>query len=178
MQRLAAALEQAVVGRILDQRVLEAVVRLRSIALDEQNVGLGEPLQRRLQRAFVEASHGLEQRIRESAAQHCADLRGLTRGAEPIEPRGERLLQGRRDRLRAALLAALQQEARNLLDEQRDAAGALAHPFDDVPWQRMMGREFSEPSSRSARDRAETVRSRYGATSRSRAGGTPAAPSR
>ena len=123
--------------------MLEAVVRLRSIALDEQNVGLGEPLQRRLQRALVEAGHGLEQRIRESAAQHCADLRGLTRGAEPIEPRGERLLQGRRDRLRAALFAALQQEARNLLDEERDAAGALAHPFDDVPWQRMTGREFT-----------------------------------
>ena len=143
VQRLAAALEQAVVGRILDQRVLEAVVRLRSIALDEQNVGLGEPLQRRLQRAFVEAGHGLEQRIRESAAEHCADLRDLTRGAEPVEPCGERLLQGRRDRLRAALFAALQQEARNLLDEQRDAAGALAHPFDDVPWQRMTGREFT-----------------------------------
>ena len=46
VQRLAAALEQALVGRVLDQRVLEAVVRLRSIALDEQDVGLGEPLQR------------------------------------------------------------------------------------------------------------------------------------
>ena len=45
VQRLAAALEQAVVGRVLDQRVLEAVGRLRSIALDEQNVGLGKPLQ-------------------------------------------------------------------------------------------------------------------------------------
>jgi hypothetical protein len=40
---------------------------LRSIALDEQNVGLGEPLQRRLQCTLVEAGHGLEQRIRESA---------------------------------------------------------------------------------------------------------------
>ena len=158
--------------------MLEAVGRLRSIALDEQNVGLGEPLQRRLQRAFVEAGHGLEQRIRESAAQHRADLRGLTRGAEPIEPRGERLLQGRRDRLRAALFAALQQEARNLLDEERDAAGALADPFDDVPWQRMTGREFTNHLRDLQRYRAETARSRYGATSRSRAGGTPAAPSR
>ena len=59
----------------------------------------------------------MEQRIREAAAQHRADLRGFTRGAEPVEPRGERLLQGRRDRLRAALFAALQQEARDLLDE-------------------------------------------------------------
>jgi hypothetical protein len=31
----------------------------------------------------------------------------------------------------------------NLLDEERDAAGALADPFDNVPRQRMMGREFS-----------------------------------
>ena len=44
MQRLAAALEQALVGGILDQRVLEAVVRLRSVALDEQNVGVGKPI--------------------------------------------------------------------------------------------------------------------------------------
>ena len=143
MQRLTAALEQAVVGGVLDQSVLKAVGRLRSIALDEQNVGLGEPLQRRSQRAFVEAGHGLEQSIRESAAQHCADLRSLARGAEPIEPRGERLLQGRRDRLRAALFATLQQEARDLLDEQRNAAGALAHPFDDVHRQCMMGRELA-----------------------------------
>ena len=68
MQRLAAALEQALIGCVLDQRVLEAKVRLRSIALDEQNVGLSEPLQRRLQRAFVEAGHGLEQRVREAPA--------------------------------------------------------------------------------------------------------------
>jgi hypothetical protein len=39
MQRLAATLKQAVIGRVLDQCALEAVVRLRSIALDEQNVG-------------------------------------------------------------------------------------------------------------------------------------------
>jgi hypothetical protein len=93
VERLTAALEQAVVGGVLDQRVLEAVGRLRSIALEEQNIGLGEPLQRRLQRALVEASHGLEQRIGESPAQHGADLRGLTRSADPIEPCGERLLQ-------------------------------------------------------------------------------------
>ena len=130
VQRLAAALEQAVVGGVLDQRVLETVSRLRSMALDEQNVGLGKPLQCRLQRAFVEAGHGLEQCIRESPAQHGSDLSGLARGAEPFEPCGERLLQGRRDRLRAALFAALQLEARNLLDEERDAAGPLAEPFE------------------------------------------------
>jgi hypothetical protein len=36
VQRLAAALQQAVVGRVLDQRVLEAIDRLRAGALDEE----------------------------------------------------------------------------------------------------------------------------------------------
>ena len=45
VQRLAAALEQAVVGRVLDQRVLEAIVGLRRRALDKQEVGVGEPIQ-------------------------------------------------------------------------------------------------------------------------------------
>src|SRR5271163_4885369 len=44
MERLTAALEQALIGGVLNQRVLETVVRLRPIALDEQNVGLGEPI--------------------------------------------------------------------------------------------------------------------------------------
>ena len=79
--------------------------------------------------------------------------------------------------MRATLFAALQQETRNLLDEQRNAAGAFAHPFDDILRQRMTGREFTN-HLRDRRDRAETARSRYGATSRSRAAGTPAAPSR
>ena len=105
MQLLATAPGDALISRILDQRVLEAVVGLRWRALDKQEVSFGKPIQRRLQRALVEASHGSEQRIRETAAQHRADLRGLARRAEPIEPCRERLLQGRRDRLRAALFA-------------------------------------------------------------------------
>ena len=48
VQRLPAALEQAVVGRVLDQRVLEAIVGLRRSALDKQQVGFGKPIQRRL----------------------------------------------------------------------------------------------------------------------------------
>jgi len=54
VQRLTAALEQAVVSRILDQRVLEAIVGLRGRALDEQEVGVGEPVQRPLQHGIVE----------------------------------------------------------------------------------------------------------------------------
>ena len=40
VQGLAAALEQALVGCVLDQRVLEPVIRLRTGALNEQDVGL------------------------------------------------------------------------------------------------------------------------------------------
>ena len=54
MQRLAAALEQALVGRVLDQRVLEAIGRLRRRALDEEEVGFGEPSSADLERGFVE----------------------------------------------------------------------------------------------------------------------------
>jgi len=45
MQGLSAALEQTVVSCVLDQRVLEAIVGLRWRALDEQKVGVGEPIQ-------------------------------------------------------------------------------------------------------------------------------------
>ena len=114
MQRLAAALEQAVVGRVLDQRVLEAIVGLRRSALDKQEVGVGKPIQRRLQRRLVQLRDIAQQRIGEIASKHRADLRHLTRRPEPIEARGEGLLQGRRDGLNAALLAALQQAGASL----------------------------------------------------------------
>ena len=45
VKRLSSALEQALVGRVLDQRVLEAIFSLRRSALDKQQVGFGEPLQ-------------------------------------------------------------------------------------------------------------------------------------
>jgi len=49
VQRLPTALEQALVSRVLDQRMLETIGRLRRHALDEQEVGVGETLQRRTQ---------------------------------------------------------------------------------------------------------------------------------
>ena len=55
VKRLAAALEQALVGRVLDQRVLEAVGGGRRGAVDEQEVGFREPIQRGLQARVVES---------------------------------------------------------------------------------------------------------------------------
>ena len=48
VQRLAAAPEQAVVGGVLDQRVLETIVRLRARALGDKEVRPGEPVERGL----------------------------------------------------------------------------------------------------------------------------------
>ena len=49
MQDLAAALEQAVVGCVLDQRVPESIVRLRAGVLGDEEAGVGEPVERGLQ---------------------------------------------------------------------------------------------------------------------------------
>src|SRR6516165_9462518 len=47
VQRLPAALEQTVVGRVLDQRVLEAVVRLKARSLGDEEIRVGELVERR-----------------------------------------------------------------------------------------------------------------------------------
>ena len=74
MQRLAAALEQAVVGRILDQRVLEAIARLMACALSDQEIGTGEPVERGLEREVVDTADRAEQRIGEISPEHGATL--------------------------------------------------------------------------------------------------------
>jgi len=117
--------------------VLEAVVRPWPVALNEKDVGLGEPLQGRPEFGLGEAGDRLEKRLREVAPEYGADLRDLPSGAEPVKPGGERLLQSRRDRRRAPLDAAFQEEARYLFDEQGHAAAAFAHPFNDLLGQHM-----------------------------------------
>ena len=57
VQRLAAALEQALVGRVLDQRVLEAIVPLRAGALGDEEVRVGEPVERGLKGGVVDPAH-------------------------------------------------------------------------------------------------------------------------
>ena len=98
----------------------------------------------------------LQQPVRKIAPQHRADLRDFARFAEPVEPRGERLLQGRRDRLGAALRVALEQESRHLLDEQRDAARSLAHSVDHLVGKRMPACDLADhPADLRAVERRE-----------------------
>ena len=63
-----------------------------------------------------------------------ADLGDFARFAERVEPRRQRLPKRRRNRLQAARLAALEQKARDLLDEQRHAA----YPQDaiEIRWRK------------------------------------------
>ena len=48
MQRLAPALQETLVGRVADQRVLEAIERIRRRAFDEEKIGFGEAFEGRL----------------------------------------------------------------------------------------------------------------------------------
>jgi hypothetical protein len=140
VQNLAPAFEQIFVGGVLNERMLEAVIAVRREALDQHDVSLGELFQRRLQRRIIHSGDVVKQSIGEAAADDRADLRHFARRAEPVEPRHQRLLQRRRDRLDAAAsLAALQQEPGDFLDEQRHAAGARGDVLDHVARQRVAG---------------------------------------
>jgi hypothetical protein len=57
MERPAAALEKALVGGVLDQRVLEAIGRLGAGALDEQEVRVDKAIERGLQAAVVDRGY-------------------------------------------------------------------------------------------------------------------------
>ena len=135
---MAPTLEQIFVGRVLNERVLEAIIAFGRQAL--HNVGFGELLQRSLQGCILDSRHVANERVGEPAADHRADLRYLARRAKPVQPRHQRLLQHRRNRLDAAAsLAALQQKPRHFLDEQRHAASPRGDVLHHVVRQRVAG---------------------------------------
>ena len=145
VQRLAAAPEQAVVSRVLNQRVLEAIVRRMTGALDDEEVRRRRAGQLRTGgRGRRSRRQRTQQRVGKITPQDGADLRDFARFAKPVEPRRKRLLKRRRDCLQAAGLAALEQKARDLLDEQRHPASALAHALDHLLAKRMASGEFAD----------------------------------
>src|SRR5262249_47669946 len=95
MQHLPPALEKIFVGRILNKRVLEAIVAVRREALDEENIGFRELFQRGLQRWVGHPSERVKKAIGEPTTNHRADLRYLSGWAEPVEPCHQRLLKCR-----------------------------------------------------------------------------------
>jgi hypothetical protein len=78
MQQLPPTLEKIFVGRILNERVLEAILGVRREALDEQNVGFRELFQRGLQRCVGQSGERTEKAIGEATSNHRADGRQLS----------------------------------------------------------------------------------------------------
>src|SRR5215470_8098512 len=97
VQSLATAPKQVLVGSVLNERMFEAVFGFRRKALHQEYVGLGQSFQRRLQRFVLHVGNGANERIGEAAPDRGSDLCYLTRRSEPVQPRGQRLLQRRRD---------------------------------------------------------------------------------
>src|SRR5215472_13049749 len=87
MQHLPPALEEIFVGRILNKRVLEAIVGVRREALNEQNISFRELFQRGLQRCVFHPGECAEKAIGEVTSNHRAELRDLSGRAKSVEPR-------------------------------------------------------------------------------------------
>ena len=82
--------------------MLETIVDLQAGALGDEKICAGEPVERGLKDGVGDLpAYSAEQRVGEIPPQDRADLRDFARFAKPVEPRGERLLQGRRDGLSA-----------------------------------------------------------------------------
>ena len=70
VQNLAPAFEQVLISRILDQAVFEAIIGFGRHALDQQDVGFGEPLQPGLQRRVLHPGERAQEPIGEAASDH------------------------------------------------------------------------------------------------------------
>ena len=92
VQDLAPALEQILVGSVLNKRVLEAICGFWGYALHQKNVRFGEPFKSRLECCVVHFGNSANKRVREAPADHCADLCHLARRTELVELRGQQLL--------------------------------------------------------------------------------------
>ena len=125
-----------------------------------------------MQRRLINFGDVAQQRIGEIASKHRADLRHLTRRPKPIEARSKGLLQGRRDGLNTALLAAFNKQARDFLYEQRHAAGPLAHAFDHLLGERMARRNFAHHARDAGAIKGAERDARCDANAGSRAGET------
>ena len=151
VQRLPAALQQRLVGRVLDQRVLEAVVGVRRPAVDEEDVGLSELLQRLFE-------FGLRPSRRPRAAARRKIRARAPSRSSPLRARGQA---GRAEQRAIAAksagaparrpAAALQQQPRHFLNEQRHAAGALGEALGHALATTRSAPRFRRPSAESAR---------------------------
>ena len=133
VQILAPTLEQRLVGRIADQGVLELVGSLRRDPTHIEELRIRQAAQRALEIRLANRGDRVEQCVGKIAANHGADLRNLLGRPQPVQPRHQRIVQGRRDLAPCEpRTAALEHRARQLLDEERHSSSAIDHRRDGL----------------------------------------------
>ena len=149
MVLLAGALQQRLVGRVLDQRMLEAVRRLRRQPLLVQELRLHQLVQSPVQGVLVPRGDGLQQFIGKLAPQRRPELRQALHRRQAIQPRHQRVVQRGGNRQRGqgpgqlvALLPLLEQPGLQhhlgqLFDKQRHPIGLGHHLLDHLGGQRL-----------------------------------------
>ena len=129
--------QQRLVGRVLDQRVLEGIGRRRRGIGGIDQIELQQPAQHQLERGAAAARDLLQQLKAKLATNHRGQLGHRLVGAQPVDAGHQRVVHGVGDqpgRQRAVQLVAvvqlaqhagLEDGARDRLDKQRHPTGAL-----------------------------------------------------
>ena len=136
VQLLARALEQRLVRRLLDQRVLERVRGRGRLAAREEDLRVDQAPEPVAQSGLVHTYHRRQQRIAELPSQHRRPLRHFLRGREPIEPPHQRVGEAGWNGLHAARRPGLHDRLGQLLDVERHAVGAGNERVEGVGGQR------------------------------------------
>ena len=144
--------QQRAIGRVLHQRMLEQIGRVRRRALAEQQTGRNKTVERSFEFRLRLAHYRGQQGMRELPADHGADLRYLLRRAEPVKPRHQRGVQAcrhlkgrerncRGGALGSALALRFKHRFGHLLHEKRNAVGSLDDVLPDVRRQALVARQ-------------------------------------
>ena len=144
MVLLAGAAQQGLIGRILDQGVLEAIHGLRWQPLLVEEFRLHQLLQPALQGRLVPRRDGLEEGIGKVASERRSELCQAFHRCQTVQPCHQRVVQGggnrqrrQRPRQRIALRllleqAGLQDHLGQFLDKQRHPIGLGHHLLDHL----------------------------------------------
>ena len=153
-------LEQALVGGVAHQRVLEAVGRLGRLPPREDQLRRGKPVQGGPQLGLGQGRDRREQRVGELPADAGCHLRHLLDPGHPVQPGHQRGVQRGRHRRARFGRARLQHRLGQLLDEQRHPVGPggdlAQHRRRQVPTAGQarddrLGRAAAEPVEREPR---------------------------
>ena len=137
---VALAAQQAAVGGLLDQGVLELVDDIGRCAAAIDQLGLDQLVQGILERHLVERGHGGQQLVAEHAAERRGQMRDVLDAGEAIEARHQRVVQGFGNRQQRQRTGQTEPVSRGLesaqlehrLGELLDIEGHAVGPGDDM----------------------------------------------